>query len=71
MDLQMPVMNGLEATIEIRKFNQEIIIIAQTAYAMIHDKQKTIEAGCNDFVIKPIRIKNLNEVLTRYLGPGS
>lgn len=54
MDLKMPVMDGLVATSKIRSFNREIPIIALTAYALSGDKDKAIEAGCNDYVAKPI-----------------
>ena len=59
MDIQMPVMNGYEATRQIRKFNNDVIIIAQTAYALAGDREKAIEAGCNDYITKPI---NKNEL---------
>ncbi|MDO9511099.1 MAG: response regulator [Bacteroidales bacterium] len=67
MDLQMPVMNGFEATAHIRKFKPNLTIIAQTAYAMIHDKNKALEASFTDFIAKPIRIKLLIELLSKYL----
>jgi len=54
MDIQMPVMNGHEATRQIRQFNNEVIIIAQTAYFSEVDKNKALECGCTDFVSKPI-----------------
>lgn len=54
MDILMPNMNGYEATKEIRKFNSDVIIIAQTAYGLSGDRQKSIEAGCNDYIAKPI-----------------
>ncbi len=59
MDIKMPQMNGYEATKEIRKFNKEVVIIAQTAYAMASDRQKAIEAGCNDYISKPINREEL------------
>ena len=55
MDIRMPDMNGYDATCEIRKFNKNVIIIAQTAYGMSGDKEKALEAGCDDYVAKPIR----------------
>ena len=61
MDINMPVMNGYEATREIRKFNNEIFIIAQTAYALDSDREKALEAGCNDYISKPI---NRDELIT-------
>lgn len=54
MDIQMPGMNGLDATREIRKFNEKVIIIAETAYALEGDKEKAIDAGCNNYISKPI-----------------
>lgn len=68
MDIQMPVLNGLEATRQIREFNPEVVIIALTAYAMIHDRQKTLLSGCNDYLTKPFRMQKLLEVLSRYLN---
>jgi len=58
MDIRMQGMNGYDATREIRKFNNEIIIIAQTAFALTGDREKAIEAGCNDYITKPLD-KNL------------
>jgi CheY-like chemotaxis protein len=54
MDMKMPKMDGYEATRLIRKFNKEVLIIAQTAYGLSGDKEKAIEAGCNDYIAKPI-----------------
>ncbi len=59
MDIQMPVMDGYEATKEIRTFNKDLPILAQTANAMIEDKSKSLEAGCNDYVAKPVNKKVL------------
>jgi len=67
MDIKMPEMDGYEATKQIRKFNKNIIIIAQTAYALPGDREKSIEAGCDDYICKPIDriklIKMINENL--------
>ena len=54
MDIKMPLLNGYEATEEIRKFNKDVIIIAQTAYALPGDYSKAIDVGCNDYISKPI-----------------
>lgn len=54
MDIQLPELNGYEATKEIRKFNKEVIIIAQTAFALAGDREKAIAAGCSDYISKPI-----------------
>jgi CheY-like chemotaxis protein len=67
MDLQMPVMDGFVATQEIRKFNQEIPIIALSAAVMQRDKELTLAVGMNEHISKPIDINELNCVLSRYL----
>ncbi len=54
MDIKMPEMNGYVATREIRKFNRKIPIVAQTAFALVGDSDKALEAGCNDYISKPI-----------------
>ena len=54
MDIKMPEMDGYEATRQIRKFNNKVPIIAQTAYALAGDRAKAIEAGCNDYIAKPL-----------------
>ena len=49
MDIEMPGMNGYEATRQIRQFNKDVIIIAQTAYALSGEREKAAAAGCNDY----------------------
>jgi CheY-like chemotaxis protein len=68
MDMKMPVMTGYEATRKIREFDTKIPIIAQTAYAMIGDKEKILAAGCNDYVAKPIDEDELIGKMQMYLG---
>ncbi len=66
MDIKMPGMNGYEATREIRHFNPKVVIIAQTALALAGDKTKAIDAGCNDYISKPIRRAELNALIKKY-----
>jgi len=66
MDIQMPEMNGYEVTRIIRKFNKEVIIIAQTAYGQSGDREKAIEAGCNDYIAKPIKKDELMGLIQKY-----
>jgi CheY-like chemotaxis protein len=54
MDIRMPEMDGYEATRQIRGFNKEVVIIAQTAYGLSGDREKAIKSGCNDYIAKPI-----------------
>jgi CheY-like chemotaxis protein/anti-sigma regulatory factor (Ser/Thr protein kinase) len=68
MDMQMPQMNGFEATKEIRKFNKKVIILAQTAFALEGDKEKTIQTGCNDYISKPINKVELSRLVQHYFG---
>jgi two-component system, cell cycle response regulator DivK len=68
MDLQMPEMNGYDATREIKKNHKNVIIIAQTAFAMSDDRSKALEAGCDDYLAKPIRSKDLLETVKKYLS---
>ena len=68
MDIQMPEMNGYEATRQIRQFNTEVIIIALTAFALTCDREKAINAGCNDYITKPIIKNELYDLLKKYFG---
>ncbi len=66
MDIQLPVMNGYEATRQIREFNTEVVIIAQTAFALIGDKEKALDAGCDDYISKPINADELLKLVMNY-----
>ncbi|HSQ47226.1 MAG TPA: ATP-binding protein, partial [Lutibacter sp.] len=68
MDVKMPLMDGYEATRNIRQFNKEVIIIAQTAFALIGDKQKALAAGCNDYITKPINKEELREMIKKHVS---
>lgn len=67
MDIKMPEMDGYEATRKIREFNKDVIIIAQTAYALAGDRQKAIDAGCNEYIAKPIGKNKLLEVIGKLI----
>ena len=68
MDIRMPEMDGYEATRKIREFNKKVIIIAQTAFALIGDGEKAIEAGCDDYISKPVGVKKLLELIGKYFS---
>jgi two-component system sensor histidine kinase/response regulator len=72
MDIQMPVMGGFEATQEIRRDErfQDLPIIAMTAHAMGGDREKSIEAGMNDHMTKPIDPDQLISALVKWVKPG-
>lgn len=62
MDIKMPGISGYEATKRIREFNKDVIIIAQTAYALSGDREQAISSGCNDYITKPVK---RNEILEK------
>ena len=68
MDIQMPEMNGYEATRQIREFNKDVVIIAQSAYAMSFDRQKALDAGCNDYIAKPILKDDLLAIIQKHVN---
>jgi PAS domain S-box-containing protein len=70
LDMQMPEMNGIEATKEIRKIRKNLPIIAQTAFIFEDDKDIILEAGCDACLIKPIRKDHLLTVLTNFVKPS-
>jgi len=67
MDLQMPEMNGYEATQILKKKYPRLPIVAQTAFAMSDDREKAINAGCDDYLAKPIKSKDLLSVVGKYI----
>ncbi len=68
MDIQLPEINGYEAVRKIRQFNKDVIIIAQTAYGLSGDREKAIEAGCNEFIAKPITKDALTTLIQKYFS---
>jgi CheY-like chemotaxis protein len=67
MDLQLPVLDGYTATLRIREFRAEVIIIAQTAYGLMSEREKISDTGFDDYIIKPILYENLIEKLNSFL----
>ncbi|MRT94297.1 response regulator [Ancylomarina sp. 16SWW S1-10-2] len=70
MDIKMQKMDGYKATKQIREFNKNVIIIAQTAYGLSGDKEKAIESGCNDYLSKPINSKILLTLIKKHFYKG-
>jgi PAS domain S-box-containing protein len=67
MDIKMPLMNGYDATQLIKKQRPDVKVIAQTAHAIPGDKEKAINAGCDDYISKPIRKDKLLSILNKVL----
>jgi two-component system, cell cycle response regulator DivK len=67
MDLKLPLLSGYEATRQIRAFNPDVPIIAQTAYALSGDNEKALAAGCNNYITKPIKKEELLAKIGLYL----
>lgn len=68
MDIRMPVLNGYEATKQIREFNKEIPIIAQTAFAMIPEQKTILASGFTDFLSKPVEQEQLFGLIKKYMS---
>lgn len=66
MDIQMPIMNGFEATKEIRKIDKKVVIIALTAGIITGEKEKCMDAGMNDFILKPVDKKIFDDCLLKW-----
>jgi len=67
MDIQLPEMNGWEATMKIRENDTQIPIVAITAFSSDPTKRKSIDAGCNDFITKPINKSKLVQIINKHL----
>lgn len=67
MDIKMHELNGYEATKQIRKFNKDLIVFAQTAFALPGDREKAIAAGCNDYISKPYSQSELKGLIEKYI----
>jgi len=71
MDIKIPLMDGYEVTRKIREFNQEVVISAQTAYAMMGDREKALEAGCNGYIAKPVDRETLKSLIHSFFPDDS
>jgi len=67
MDIKMPNVNGLDATRQIKAVRPQVPVIAQTAYAMQDDEYKALQAGCNEYISKPIDANKLIGLMKKYL----
>jgi signal transduction histidine kinase/ActR/RegA family two-component response regulator len=67
MDIKMPFMDGYVATREIKQLSKRVPVIAQTAYAMSEEKEKSMAAGCDDFIAKPIGYDDLLSTIHRFV----
>ncbi len=68
MDIKLPEMDGYEATRLIREFNNDVVIIAQTAFGLIGEKDKALYAGCTDYILKPINKNVLLGLINKYFS---
>jgi len=66
MDIKMPVMDGFEATRQIKQFNPALAVIALSAFALSGDEKRALDAGCNDYLTKPLRKDILKRKLIQY-----
>ncbi|MDM8159639.1 response regulator [Labilibaculum sp. K2S] len=68
MDIKMPLMDGYEATKKIKKIRPNLPIIAQTAFALLGDKNKSLENGCDDYIAKPVKKDVLIQLIRKHLA---
>lgn len=68
MDLKMPVMDGLEATRRIKENHPDLPVIALTANAFDRDRERSLEAGCDDFLAKPVSQDKCLQIIGKYIG---
>ena len=66
MDIKLPLLSGYDAATQIRQFNTDVIIIAQTAYGLVNDKDKALEVGCDDYISKPIDRSRLETMIQKH-----
>ncbi len=71
MDIKMPLMNGFEATLEIKKFRPDIKIVAQTAFAMTEDRELALSSGFIDYISKPFNEGQLLSLIDKHISKNS
>jgi two-component system cell cycle response regulator DivK len=71
MDIKLPQLDGITATVEIKKSNPDLPILAQTAFALLGDKEKCLESGCDDYIAKPLMRTELFEKMEKLLSNHS
>jgi two-component system cell cycle response regulator DivK len=67
MDIKLPDIDGLSVTMEIKRLNVEVPVIAQTAYAMAVERERCLQAGCDDYLSKPYDPEKLLNIVQKYL----
>ena len=68
MDIKMPVMDGLEATAKIKEAHPELPVVALTANAFDSDRQLALNAGCDDFLSKPVSSEKCLALIAKFIG---
>ena len=68
MDIKMPIMDGYEATRQIKQIRPELPVIAQTAYALSQERKQALEAGCDNYITKPIDKELFMKLLNSFLS---
>ena len=66
MDIQLPGINGYEATKLIKSYNNKVPVVAQTAYALAGEREYSLQEGCDDYISKPIKKETLIELINKY-----
>ncbi len=66
MDIKMPLIDGYNTTKQIREFNKEVVIIAQTSFSSKDDRQKALEAGCNEHISKPYSYEDFIDLINKF-----
>ncbi len=67
MDIKMPIMDGLEATSKIKSLYPALPIVALTANAFDSDREQALQAGCNDFLAKPVSGESCMKMIAKYI----